>query len=221
MSIYLTPVTFEGKHIAPSDDGAVWAASVTDGISSGCALTRSGSSLSMAVGKIIAAGRTARVDEAKAFTLSGSGYDRLLLTIDMSKSNIAQRVALDIENSATLTGFPALVQNDVNNGGTKYQFVICIVDIAGSGILWQCGRAHSRGYGQQVTLAAAGWSSNQQTVYCNGVTDDANVIVSAAPANQAAWEAAGVYAYSQNCGAITFRCETVPSGDLAANILLY
>ena len=220
MSIYLTPVTFEGKHIAPSDDGAAWAACTTDGISSGCALTRSGSSLSMAIGKIIAAGRTARVDEAKSFTLSGSGYDRLVLTIDLNKQ-ASQQVALDLENSGTLGGFPALVQNDINNGSTKYQFVICIIDIAGSGIMWQCGRAHSRGYGLQVTLAAAGWSSNQQTVYCNGVTDNANVIVSAAPANQAAWEAAGVYAYSQNGGAITFKCETVPSGDLTANILLY
>lgn len=220
MSIYLTPVTFEGKHIAPSDDGAVWAASVTDGISSGCALTRSGSSLSMAVGKIIAAGRTARVDEDKTFALSSSGYDRLVLTIDMSKS-IAQRVALDIENSATLTGFPALVQNDINNGGMKYQFVVCIIDIAGSGILWQCGRAHSRGYGQQVTLASAGWSNNQQTVYVNGLTDDVNAIVSSDPANKAAWDAAGVYPYSQAGGTITFRCETVPSGNLTANILMY
>jgi hypothetical protein len=221
MSIYLTPVTFENQHIAPSDDGSAWAACTTDGISSGCALTRSGSSLSIAVGKFIAAGRTARVDEAKTFTLSGSGYDRLVLTIDMSKQNISQRVALDLENSATLAGFPTLVQNDINNGGTKYQFVICVIDIVGAGILWQCGRAHSRGYGQQVILTSAGWSNNQQTVYCNGVTDDANVIVSAAPANQAAWEAAGVYAYSQNGGAITFKCETVPSGDLTANILLY
>lgn len=220
MSIYLTPVTFEGKHIAPSDDGAVWAASVTDGISSGCALTRSGSSLSIAVGKIIAAGRTARVDEDKTFALSSSGYDRLVLTIDMSKS-ISQRVALDIENSQTLTGFPALVQNDINNGGTKYQFVVCIIDIAGSGILWQCGRAHSRGYGQQVTLASAGWSNNQQTVYVNGLTDDVNAIVSSDPANKAAWDAAGVYPYSQAGGTITFRCETVPSGNLTANILMY
>ena len=220
MSIYLTPVTFEGKHIAPSDDGAVWAASVTDGISSGCALTRSGSSLSMAVGKIIAAGRTARVDEDKTFALSSSGYARLVLTIDMSKS-IAQRVALDIENSATLTGFPAIVQNDINNGGTKYQFVVCIIDIAGSGILWQCGRAHSRGFGQQVTLTSAGWSNNQQTVYVNGLTDDVNAIVSSDPANKAAWDAAGVYPYSQSGMAITFRCETVPSGNLTANILMY
>jgi hypothetical protein len=160
------------------------------------------------------------VDEAKTFTLSGSGYDRLVLTIDMSKS-ISQRVALDIENSQTLAGFPAIVQNDINNAGTKYQFVICIIDITGSGILWQCGRAHSRGYGQQVILTSAGWSSNQQTVYVNGLTDDVHAIVSSDPANKAAWDAAGVYPYSQAGGTITFRCETVPSGNLTANILMY
>lgn len=220
MSVYLTPVTFEGQHIAPSDDGAAWAASVTDGISSGCALSRSGTTLSLAAGKIIAAGRTARVSSAQSFTVSGSGYSRLVLTIDLTQA-AAQQVALDVQNSGTLAGFPALVQNDVNNGGSKYQFVICITQGGASGILWQCGRAHSRGFGTQVTLPAAGWSSNRQTVFVNGVLADSNVIVSYDPASQAAWEAANISAVDQADGTITFKCDTVPGSAITANILLY
>lgn len=217
MSVYLTPVTFENQFITPSDDGAAWAACMTDGISAGCALSLSGTTLTLAAGKIVAAGRTARVDAAKTFSISNN-YSRLVLTIDLSKT-AAEQVALDIESASAISGFAALTQNDINNGGTKYQYVVCLC--SSSAILWQCGRAHSRGYGLQVTLAAAGWSSNQQTVYVNGVTADVNCIVSSAPANQAAWDAAGVYAYSQGAGTITFKCETAPSGALTANVLLY
>ena len=220
MSVYLIPVTFEGQHIAPSDDGAAWAACTTDGISAGCAMSRSGTTLTLAAGKIIAAGRTARVDAAKTFSLASSGYDRLVLTIDLSKS-AAQQVALDIEHASTLAGFAALTQNDINVSGTKYQAVICIIDCSGSGILWKCANAHSKGWGTQVTIAAADWSSNECTKYVDGVTADANVIVSSAPANQAAWDSCGIYAYSQGEGTITFKCTTAPSNSVTANILLY
>ena len=220
MSVYLTPVTFEGQHIAPSDDGSAWAACTTDGVSSGCALTRNGTTLTMAAGKLIAAGRLSRVDEIKTFSLASSGYDRLVLTIDLSKT-AEQQVALDIQHAATVAGFAALTQNDINNGGTKYQFVICVIDCAGSGILWQCGRAHSKGYGTSAVINPGDWSSNAATVYVDGVTADNNVIVSAAPTSQAAWEAAGVYPFSQAGGTITFRCETVPPVAVTANILLY
>lgn len=220
MSVYLTPVTFEGQHPTPSDDGALWAAGVTDGISSGCALSRSGATLTLGAGKFVVAGRTARVEAAKTFSLGASGYDRLVLTVDMSKS-VSQRVALDVENSATLAGFPALTQNDINNGGTKYQIVICLIDVSAPGILWTCGRSHSRGYGVQVTLAAADWSSNQQTVYVDGLTAGSNVICTYDPASEAAWLAAGITASSQGDGTLTFTCTTAPSGAVTANILLY
>ena len=217
MSVYLTPVTFENQFITPSDDGAAWAACMTDGISSGCALSLSGTTLTLAAGKIVAAGRTARVDSAQTFTIANN-YSRLVLTIDLSKTS-AEQVALDNESASAISGFAALTQNDVNNGGTKYQFVVCLC--SSSAILWKCGRAHSKGYGVQVTLPSANWSSHQQTVYVDGVTADANAIVTYAPASQAAWEAAGIYASAQGNGTITFTCTTDPSSNVTANILLY
>lgn len=217
MSVYLTPVTFENQFITPSDDGAAWAACMTDGISAGCALSLSGTTLTIATGKIVAAGRTARVDGSKTFSISNN-YSRLVLTIDLSKT-AAEQVALDIESASAISGFPALTQNDINNGGAKYQFVVCLC--SSSAILWKCGKAHSNGYGVQVTLPAAGWSSHQQTVYVDGVTADSNAIVTYAPASQAAWEAAGIYASAQGDGTITFTCATDPSSNVTANVLLY
>lgn len=219
MSVYLTPVTFEGQHIAPSDDGAAWAACTTDGISSGCALSISSGNLTIATGKLIAAGRTAKLESASSFALTGSGYDRLVLTVDLSKDS-DKVVALDLENvNSFAAAFSGLTQNDINGSGMKYQYVICVVN-SGS-IVWECGAAHSKGYGTSVTIAAADWSSNQATKYVNGVTADAHAIVTPAPASQALCDANGVIAYSQADGSITFKCTSVPSASVTMNILLY
>lgn len=217
MSEYLIPVTFEGQHIAPSDDGAAWASGLTDGILSGCALTKSGASLTIAAGKIVAAGRVARVDNARTFALASSGYDRLVLTIDLSKT-AAEQVALDIQHSSS-QAFPALTQDDINNGGTKYQTEICMV--SSTTILWEVGRAHSKGYGYQVTLQASAWRNNQYIIWANGVLSGTNVIVTPDPSSQAVCDACEIYAQAQTDRTITFRCTTVPSTDVKFNILLY
>ena len=217
MSEYLIPVTFEGQHIAPSDDGALQASGLTDGITSGCTLTKNGASLTIAAGKVVAAGRVARVDNARTFALATSGYDRLVLTIDLSKT-AEEQVALDIQHSSSQT-FPALTQDDINNGGTKYQMELCVM--SSSAILWECGRAHSKGYGTQISLPASGWANNRQTVNVNGVLAATNVIVTPDPASQAVCDANEIYALSQADHTITFRCTTVPSGAVTFNILLY
>lgn len=217
LSVYLTPVTFAGQFITPSDDGAAWAACMTDGISSGCTLTLSGTSLTLGAGKIVAAGRTARVESAQTFTISDN-YSRLVLTIDLSKTS-AEQVALDIESASAISGFAALTQNDVNNSGTKYQFVVCLC--SSNAILWKCGRAHSKGYGVQVTLPSANWSSHQQTVFVDGVTASSNAIVTYAPESASDWEAAEINATAQGDGTITFTCVDDPTNDVTANVLLY
>lgn len=220
MSVYLTPVTFAGQHIAPSDDGAAWAACTTDGISSGCALAISNGNLTVATGKFIAAGRTARLAAGASFNLSGSNYDRLVLTVDLSKNNVLEQVALDLENvNSFAAAFAGLTQGDINGTDSKYQFVVCVV-YSGS-IIWECGAAHSKGYGTSVVIATGDWSSYQATKYVNGVTAASHAIVTPAPASQALCDANGVIAYSQADGTITFKCTSVPSASVTFNILLY
>lgn len=218
MSVALTPVTFEGQHIAPSDDGAAWAACMTDGIASGCAISVSGSTVSITAGKVIAAGRMARVANGSVSIDTSADYSRVILTIDLTQSGDS-RTAITAE-SKTAAALWTLTQNDVNASGTKYQMILAIYK-KNSGIIWKCGRAHSRGYGVQVTIAAADWSSGECTKYVDGVLADSNVIVSYAPASQGVWEANGVYAYDQDNGTITFKCATTPSSAVTANILLY
>lgn len=76
-----------------------------------------------------------------------------------------------------------------------------------------------------VSLTAAGWSSNQQTVAVEYVTADAaatSVIVAPGPAaeNYAAYNDNGVRCTAQGDGTLTFSCESVPSAALTVNVLV-
>jgi hypothetical protein len=71
-----------------------------------------------------------------------------------------------------------------------------------------------------VTLAAAGWSSNTQTVSVTGMSADGVVMVSPDPTDQSAYTSAGILCTAQAAGTLTFTCDTVPSGDLSVNIVM-
>ena len=71
---------------------------------------------------------------------------------------------------------------------------------------------------QAVTLTAAGWSDNTQTVSCSGVTADNTVICSPDPLSYTAYDTAGVYCFSQAAGSLTFKCTTTPASDLTVNV---
>lgn len=71
-----------------------------------------------------------------------------------------------------------------------------------------------------ITLAAADWSSNTQTVNVTGMTADGVVMVSPDPTNQSAYTSAGVLCTAQAAGTLTFTCDTVPAGDLSVNVVM-
>lgn len=70
-----------------------------------------------------------------------------------------------------------------------------------------------------VTLTSSGWSGNSQTVSISGMTATLDIVVSPAPASQEAWGKAGIYCSAQGAGTLTFTCKSVPTTNLAANIL--
>ena len=71
-----------------------------------------------------------------------------------------------------------------------------------------------------ITLAAADWSSNTQTVNVTGMTADGVVMVSPDPTDQSAYTSAGILCTAQAAGTLTFTCDTVPSGDLSVNVVM-
>lgn len=76
--------------------------------------------------------------------------------------------------------------------------------------------------GVSVTLRASDWNANAktQTVSVAGVTATANCIITASPSSYMAYAEAGVRCTAQGAGTLTFACETVPTADVAANVLI-
>ena len=76
--------------------------------------------------------------------------------------------------------------------------------------------------GVSVTLSASGWNADAktQTVSVAGVTATANCIITAATDSYMAYAEAGVRCTAQGAGTLTFACETVPTADVAANVLI-
>ena len=71
-----------------------------------------------------------------------------------------------------------------------------------------------------ITLAAAGWSSNTQTVNVTGMTATGVVMVSPDPTDQSAYTSAGIICSAQAAGTLTFTCSTTPSSDLSVNVVM-
>ena len=76
--------------------------------------------------------------------------------------------------------------------------------------------------GVSVTLRASGWNANAktQTVSVSGVTATVNLIITAAPDSYMAYANAVVRCTAQGAGTLTFACETVPTANVAANVLI-
>ena len=80
--------------------------------------------------------------------------------------------------------------------------------------------ASARSKGVAVTLEAASWAANTQTVAVEGVTADNNVLVAAAPESRSAWNDAEIYCSAQADGSLTFCCGTAPAADVTANVVI-
>ena len=84
------------------------------------------------------------------------------------------------------------------------------------------GKDGSGSVGVTDTLSASGWDADAktQTVSVAGVTATANCIITAAPDSYMAYAEAGVRCTAQGAGTLTFACETVPTSDVSANVLI-
>lgn len=143
-------IFFDLQTVRARDLGAAFGGILSDGKLSGCALSYSGVSLTIARGYYIAKGRLIEIDSAETLqtaTTAANGYGRLRLVIDLSiaasESSFTQgKFEWDY---ATTNSFSDVTQNDINDGtNTSYQVEICRVSFANSqitGIVSQIGNA--------------------------------------------------------------------------------
>ena len=143
-------IFFDLQTVRARDLGAAFGGILSDGKLSGCALSYSGVNLTIARGYYIAKGRLIEIESAETLettTTAANGYGRLRLAIDLSiaasESSFTQG-KFEWDYAAT-NSFPALTQNDINDGtNTAYQVEICRVSFANSqitGIVSQIGNA--------------------------------------------------------------------------------
>ena len=71
-----------------------------------------------------------------------------------------------------------------------------------------------------ITLTAAGWSSNTQTVTVTGMTATGVVLVSPDPTDQSAYTSAGIICTTQAADSLTFTCSTTPTADIDVNVVM-
>lgn len=132
-------VTFPEQKATPSDDAILRQAVLSDGILAGCGLDFAGFTLTMASGLLLLRGREIRhpASESWAVSAAASGYARLILTVDLSKTSTVEtfeQVSASIDYASTTDGFPALEQSEINVSGIKYQAEICVMELSTGGI---------------------------------------------------------------------------------------
>lgn len=157
MSEYFPGGAFAYQKITPSEDAAVRRAALDDGVLTGCALSYSGTTLTMGAGLLFLCGRVVRHPLVQHWPVvdATSGYARLVLTVDLSRTATAEefdQVVDSIEYAAAVDGFDPLVQEEINAGGTRYQMAVCVVSLGAAGITGIVQTAPALGSQKQVEV---------------------------------------------------------------------
>ena len=129
---YLSGVTFPQQTFTPSEWGQMFEAVLADGILRGCVVTASGTNVYISEGALIIKGRLieipSTVTEATTPTYN-NGYGRVKVCINTTNSSttlLNQQAFVDTEYSSSTT-FPALTQDDINDGGTLYEVELAVL----------------------------------------------------------------------------------------------
>lgn len=126
----ISGVTFTGCHVSARDHGVLFSGILPDGVLRGCEVTYSGGVAAVSPGYIIACGRVIEVESTTAVAVSGTVYSQIVLTVDASTPTFSLSAV-----SGSSTTFPALTQEDINDGSsTTYQIELAVIDIAGNSV---------------------------------------------------------------------------------------
>lgn len=131
----LSGVTFDGCSVSARDHGVLFARTMPDGTLRGCAVTFNGTSATIAPGYLIACGRVIEVESSTTVAVTGTQYTQIVLTISVTQPTFT----LSGVNS-TSPDFPALTQDDINDGtSTTYQLELAVIDVANNTVMRSIG----------------------------------------------------------------------------------
>lgn len=139
MSSQIHGINFDNQVVSAKDHGRMFQCLLTDGILTGCAMSYSGKNVTIGAGYLLVAGREMKLTSTATVSVAGatSGYARVVVTVDLSKEASTtnfEQANFSVSYASTITGFPALAKDDVNNTGTKYEFELCVVRLVTTGV---------------------------------------------------------------------------------------
>ena len=128
----------------------------------------------------------------------------------------------DLAQAASGGGVLSVNGKTPNDSGTVTLVAGDINTSSGDSVETALSNKAGKSTGVSVTLPTSGWDADAktQTVSVSGVTATANCIITAAPDSYMSYAEAGVRCTAQGAGTLTFACETVPTADVATNVLI-
>lgn len=218
-------ITYDNQGPTAADNGELRRAVYSDGILSGCGISYLGAVVTIGAGRIVSAGRLSRITAAESITIDATeGVARIVYQTDLSQ--VASRtefkqLSFVVQTASSVAALPALVQEDINNGGVLYQMELCLLRLGGPGVDSILSVAPRSGnIALTVSLPVAGWSDGAQTVAVPAIAADSLIVVSPAPDSFSAWNECSVRATAQGAGILTFEADAVPVTALTANVLV-
>lgn len=115
-------ITKNGGALSSGNFMALIKSTLADGIISGCGITASGASITVAAGRIVAGGALVEIEST---VVSASSAGELVLTIDMSGEGAA---AISARAAATLT------RQDITGAGTTYELQLATFGISAGAV---------------------------------------------------------------------------------------
>ena len=105
------------------------------GIVRGCELSSTNNSVTVGAGYFCIKGRFLEILGEDTVNVSSNGYYSLICEIDLSQENTKEDFNQgSIKVVSDTSGYPTLTQQDINNGGTMYQYEFARFRVTDSGI---------------------------------------------------------------------------------------
>lgn len=133
-------ITFDSQQVSAANFGHLTNVLIEkqSGITQGCEVTNDSANLYMAAGYILLCGRLVQIVGTQTISLetvaSGELYCKAVFEIDLTKTNTSSSFLQGtIKTLTSSSGYPSVTQQDIDNGGTLYQWPIAQYHVTANG----------------------------------------------------------------------------------------
>lgn len=132
-------INFANQRLLPSDDGRLYQNIFNDGALYGCAITYSGTKLTIAQGHLVIGGRQIEIESAEVLDVNQavSGFAQIVIAIDLTKTatiSTFNQISIEVRYAAAEDGFSTLTQTDINGSGSYYEAQLALLSLGTGGI---------------------------------------------------------------------------------------